>query len=172
MLDRSERANKRAAGKGGIGSLFHAARAWPALPERERYAHMRRFTFVALLGLSCLLLLGCPARWKVVFINGSEQPLSVQLSGGLDGRRRTFTLSQGGSHSELLGDVQRLAVYSTSGTLLFQRDDFGAKDLASPLPGKYPYISVLLTTTNVYLIPLDYREMWREHIDEITKPRA
>ena len=28
--------NKRASGKGGIGALFHAERAWPALPEHER----------------------------------------------------------------------------------------------------------------------------------------
>src|ERR1035441_8636736 len=30
--------NKRAPGKGGITSLFPAGRAWPALPDRERYA--------------------------------------------------------------------------------------------------------------------------------------
>lgn len=28
--------NKSAAGKGEIASLFHAGRAWPALPERYR----------------------------------------------------------------------------------------------------------------------------------------
>lgn len=31
-------ANKRAPGKGGIPSPLHAERAWPALPEHERYA--------------------------------------------------------------------------------------------------------------------------------------
>jgi hypothetical protein len=30
-------ANKSASGKGEITSLFHAARAWPALPERFRW---------------------------------------------------------------------------------------------------------------------------------------
>src|SRR5580765_6653857 len=95
---------------------FHTEDHWLGASDGERYARMRRVTFIVLLGLSSLLLLGCPARWKVVFINGSEQPLSVQRSGGLDGGRRAFTVSQGGSHSELLGDVQRLAVYGTSGT--------------------------------------------------------
>jgi hypothetical protein len=30
--------NKRAPGKGGIPSLLAAVRAWPALPEHERWA--------------------------------------------------------------------------------------------------------------------------------------
>jgi hypothetical protein len=144
--------------------------AGPGAPDDNRYAGARRIALIAVLGLSTLLLLGCPARWKVVFINGSEQSLSVQLSGGLDGNRRAFTLSQGSSHSELLGDVQRLAVFGPSGGLLFQRDDFGAKVLAPPLAGKYPAINVLLTITNAYLIPADYGKTWREHIDDIAKP--
>lgn len=117
------------------------------------------------------MLVACPARWKVVFINGSAQPLSVQLSGALDGKKRAFTLSQNGSHSELIQNVQHLAVFSSSDALLFQRDDFGLKDLAPPLEGKYPHIYVLLTTTNAYLVPADYSKTWREHIDDITKPR-
>jgi hypothetical protein len=32
------KANKRGAGKGGIAVLMHAGRAWPALPDRERWA--------------------------------------------------------------------------------------------------------------------------------------
>ena len=28
--------NKRGAGKGGVGALWRAGRAWPALPDRER----------------------------------------------------------------------------------------------------------------------------------------
>jgi hypothetical protein len=28
--------NKRGAGKGGVVVLWHAGRAWPALPDRER----------------------------------------------------------------------------------------------------------------------------------------
>jgi len=35
---RKRQANKRAPGKGGIPSLFHARRPWPALPEHERWA--------------------------------------------------------------------------------------------------------------------------------------
>jgi hypothetical protein len=34
------KANKRGAGKGGIAVLLHAAGAWPALPDRERSAHV------------------------------------------------------------------------------------------------------------------------------------
>jgi hypothetical protein len=30
--------NKRGAGKGGIAVLLHAGRAWPALPDRVRWA--------------------------------------------------------------------------------------------------------------------------------------
>jgi hypothetical protein len=33
--------NKRASGKGGIPSLLAIGRAWPALPEHERYAASR-----------------------------------------------------------------------------------------------------------------------------------
>jgi hypothetical protein len=29
-------ANERAAGRGGITSLFHVLHSWPALPDRER----------------------------------------------------------------------------------------------------------------------------------------
>lgn len=133
---------------------------------------MRRITLTALLGSLALLVLGCPARCKVVFINGSGQPLSVQLSGALDGKGRTFTLSEGESHSEFLGHVQRLAVFAPSGGLLFEQDDFGMKDLAQPLPGKFPHSYILLTTTNEYGIPPDYRKTWRQHIHEIVKPRA
>ena len=35
---KSESPNKRGAGKGGTGVLWRAGRAWPALPDRERYA--------------------------------------------------------------------------------------------------------------------------------------
>jgi len=133
---------------------------------------MHRIALVTLLGMFSLLLLGCPARWKVVFINGAEQPLSVQLSGALDGSQTTFTVSQGDSHSELLGHVQRLHVFDASGALLFQRDDFGSSDLALPFQAKYPHIYVLLTTTNAYVIPGNYSKTWREHIDEITEHKA
>jgi hypothetical protein len=133
---------------------------------------MRRIASIAILGMCSLLLLGCPARWKVVFINGSSEPLSVRLSGALDGKERVFRLPADGSHSELLQNVQRLAVFGPSGALLFQRDGFGKEDLAPSLPGKYPHIYILLTTTNAYGIPPDYRKTRREHIDEITKPRA
>jgi hypothetical protein len=34
-------ANKSAAGKGGITSLFLARRPWPALPERWRWVQMQ-----------------------------------------------------------------------------------------------------------------------------------
>ena len=138
--------------------------------ERFRYANMRRIILIALLGTSSLLVLGCPARWKVVFINGSGQSLSVQLPGALDGKRRAFTLSEGGSHSEFLGQVQRLAVFAPSGRLLFEQDDFGKKDLAPPLAGNYPHTYILLTTTNAYGVLPEYRKTWREHIDEITRP--
>jgi hypothetical protein len=30
-------ANKRGAGKGGVAGLWRAGRAWPALPDRERW---------------------------------------------------------------------------------------------------------------------------------------
>jgi len=30
--------NKRGAGKGGLAVLLRAGRAWPALPDRERWA--------------------------------------------------------------------------------------------------------------------------------------
>ena len=133
---------------------------------------MRRIALITLLGLSTFLLLGCPARWKVVFINGADQPLSVQISGSLDGSHRSFKLEPGHPHSEVEHHVQRLAVFSSSGTLLFQRDDFGSKDLAPPVPANYPHIYVLLTTTNAYLIPADYRSTWKEHLNEITTPGA
>src|SRR5260370_35932596 len=84
-------------------------RQWREADATGRYASMRRIILIALLGISSLLVLGCPARWKVVFINGSGQLLSVHLSAALDGNSRAFTLSEGGSYSELLGQVQRLA---------------------------------------------------------------
>ena len=140
--------------------------------EPGRYAKMRSLVLIVLLGLSTLLVVGCPARWKAVFINGSGQHLSVQLSGALEGKTRSFTLSEGGSHSEDRGQVQHLAVFAPSGDLLFERDDFGNEDLAPPPPGKYPHIYILLTTTNAYVVPPDYGKTWREHINEITKPRA
>jgi len=30
--------NKRGAGKGGLAGLWRAGRAWPALPDRKRWA--------------------------------------------------------------------------------------------------------------------------------------
>jgi hypothetical protein len=112
---------------------------------------------------------GCPARWEVVFVNGSAELLSVRLSGALDGKERAFKLPADGSRSELIENVQRLAVFGPSGALLFERGDFGSKNLPA-LPGKYPHIYILLTTTNVYSIPPEHRKTWREHFDEITSP--
>lgn len=149
---------------------FESLRLGTARPRG--WASIRHITLIALFSLSSLMLLGCPAQWEVVFINSSVQPLSVQLYSALDSKRRAFTLSQGRSHSEALAKLQRLAVFSPSGALLFQRDDFGTKDLAAPLPGKYPHIYVLLTITNAYLIPPDYARTWRGHMDEITKPKS
>ena len=37
-----QKANKRGAGKGGFAVLWRAGRAWPALPDRERYVHSPR----------------------------------------------------------------------------------------------------------------------------------
>jgi len=37
---------------------------------------------------------------------------------------------------------------------------------------KYPHMYVLLTITNAYVIPADYSKSWREHIDEVTQPKA
>jgi hypothetical protein len=65
-----------------------------------------------------------------------------------------------------------LAVFGPSGALLFRRDDFGAKEFVPPLPGNDRHVYVLLTETNAYLIPPEYRRTWREHIDEITKTKA
>jgi hypothetical membrane protein len=36
LLPRTQTPNKSAPGKGGIGSLFHTGRIWPALPEQRR----------------------------------------------------------------------------------------------------------------------------------------
>src|SRR5437773_6850509 len=145
----------RVAGDLVVAPALHR-RSPAAVAELGRYVIMRRIALIILVGLSSLLLLGCPARWKVVFINGSEQPLSVQLSGALDGKQTGFRLPPGTSHSESLEHAQRLAVFGPSGALLFHRDDFGVKDLAPPLQGNYPHIYVLLTTTNVYSIPAAY----------------
>src|SRR5438045_1620445 len=55
------KANKRAPGKGGIVAPFHTGRAWPALPDRERWTADRmtttnkRLLFIGL-DLSGLLL--------------------------------------------------------------------------------------------------------------------
>ena len=37
----TKKANKRGAGKGGVGVLWLAGRAWPALPDRERWPETR-----------------------------------------------------------------------------------------------------------------------------------
>jgi hypothetical protein len=34
--------NKRSAGKGGVAILWRAGRAWPALPDRERWTRQER----------------------------------------------------------------------------------------------------------------------------------
>jgi len=130
---------------------------------------LRRVTLMGFLGISLFLLVGCPARWKVVFINGVDAELSVQLSGALNGSQRSFRLLPRCSHSELLGQVQRLAVFDASGALMFEHEDFGSRDLAPPLSASYPHIYVLLTSTNACVIPPDYRKTWKEHFGEITK---
>jgi hypothetical protein len=38
MQTKIQQPNKRGAGKGGFAVLWRAGRAWPALPDRERYA--------------------------------------------------------------------------------------------------------------------------------------
>ena len=36
-------ANKRGAGKGGLAVMWRAGRAWPALPDAERYAFTSQY---------------------------------------------------------------------------------------------------------------------------------
>ena len=158
--------------KPGARAVFMSNLIGPARVSAERYAWMRRILLIGLIALSTLPLLGCLTHWKVVFINGSEQPFTVHLSGGLDGKERVFALPQERSHTERLDHVGRLAVFSASGALLFQQDDFRAKKFTPPFPGRDRHAYVLLTTTNAYLIPPEYVKTWREHADEITKPGA
>jgi hypothetical protein len=132
---------------------------------------MRGTALLTTLALS-LLLLGCPARWQVVFINGAEQPLTVKVSGSLSGSQNSFRLEPGHSRSELEQRVQRVEVLGANGELFFERDDFGSGALARSSQGKYPHIYVLLTTTNIYVIPPDYAKTWREHVNEITRTKA
>ena len=96
--------------------------------------------------------------------------MAVQLSGALKGTQRSFRLPRGASHSEPLQNVQRLVVFGASGELLFQIDDFGRTGLAPSQPAKYPHIYVLLTATNAFIIPQEYKKTWKEHLDEITRP--
>jgi hypothetical protein len=118
-------------------------------------------------GLTLLvwLLLGCPARWKVVFINGSDECMTLQLRGAPDSSQRTFTILPSDSRSTRLERANRLAVFDSRGALLFEREAFRAQEWAE----KYPHIYVLLTKTNAYAVRPEYRDTWREHIGEITK---
>ena len=150
----------------------HAVAKLLRFAEGNRYANMRLITLLSAVAFSALLVLGCPARWQVVFINGADQQLAVTVSGSPYGAQRSFRLESGHSRSEPEQNVQRLQVFGNSGELLFERDDFGSKDLAPPVQGRCPQIYVLLTTTNAYLVPPDYAKSWRQHIDEITKTRA
>ena len=59
--------NKRGAGKGGIPSVFHTGRAWPALPDRDLSQPGRRIyeqPASVVLGLlfTAALLAGCIVR--------------------------------------------------------------------------------------------------------------
>jgi len=126
---------------------------------------MCRTRFLAMLSLSALLVLGCPARWKVVFINGSEECMAAELSGALDGPRCTVTISPGCSRSARLEYANRLTVFNDRGARLFEREDLRVQERM----GKHPYIYILLTATNAYAVRPEHRETWREHIGEITK---
>ena len=59
--------NKRASGKGGFARQFHIERAWPALPEHERWMNARIPVLLAI--LVATMSLGCRK--------------STQLSGGM-----------------------------------------------------------------------------------------
>ncbi len=123
-----------------------------------------RFVFLV---AAALLLVGCPARWKVMLINGTLQPLRVSISGGLGGSPKAFTIQPGQSHTERFESVSSFAVFDQQGVRLFERSQLRLEDL----PGRYPYFCILLTATNAYSIPPEYRKSWKEHVDEITQTR-
>jgi hypothetical protein len=120
------------------------------------------------LATSLILLVGCPARWKVSFINGAGQPLRVITSGGRHGSPSVFTIQTGHSHTELFDSIGSFVVFDGQGTRLFERSQIRIEEI----PGKYPWLSVLLTATNAYPIPPEYRKTWREHVDEITTTKG
>jgi hypothetical protein len=134
----------------------------------QRDHFMRHVIFTLFIVAGALLLVGCPARWKAVFINGTEQPIQVTVFESHRGSN-SFTIASGNSHTAMFSTVYRFIVSDAKGTQLFERTrpGFGFSDV----PAEYPHMYILLTTTNAYAIPREYRNNWRVHINKITKPR-
>jgi hypothetical protein len=132
------------------------------------YAHMRRAFFLVSLALLCSALLGCRKIWNIHFINGCSVPLVVDLSGEVHKRVR---LGPANSHSVHWDRFERMTVSNGQGVALYGSDSLFSDHVPPRFLG-HGHVYVLLTSTNVLLIPPEYSKTWKEHIDEITKANS
>ena len=133
-------------------------------PQKERSKFAARVRAFAV-ALTVLLCAGCPARWKVVFVNGADRPLRIAISNAEAGSSSSFVLAPRSSHKELFSKSHRLTVFDAAGGLLFQIEnpDFGL----GRGHAEYPSLYILVTSTNIYPIPHEYRTSWRDHLPSI-----
>ena len=126
----------------------------------------KRYFQPAVFALAALVMVGCPARWKLVFVNGTEQRIRIEVSSAVTGSTSSFTLAPDASHTVLESHAHHLAVFDSAGSLFFS--DENPQINRTNLHAKYPHLYVLVTTTNIYPIPEEFRKSWRSHIGEIT----
>ena len=130
----------------------------------------RRVRIVLFL-LPVLLCVACPARWHFVFINATDRALEVAF----DETGKPSVVSSGARKSVLypLGRTQqefytrRVIVSGPDGARLY---DASATNLFWRLKGdavQYPNVYILLTTNAAYTVPRNFRDTWKEHMDEI-----
>lgn len=143
-----------------IAELFMEAR------ERLRVISPKLLLRTLMLVLSTGLLLGCPARWRVVFINGTERVLKIQVSGSLNGKMSTLLLRPGRVCSQPLADVHSVRVLTADNHLLFEREQISFDLQSMPVESKYPDLYLLVTKTNILPVPHAYRRAWRSYIRE------
>lgn len=125
------------------------------------------FKWVLLAGFSLVLSSGCTPRYNGVFINETEQSVSVCLFSEGDGRLvSSFEIAPGASVKKPIV-VVRAEVKSPSGARLYEQRIPSLGPTFREKAGGERMFHFLVTTKGIYLIPKQYVEKWKDHVGEI-----
>ena len=109
-----------------------------------------------LLFAACILLSGCPAQWKFVFVNAADEPLQVQVTGAERilipaGGRREQPFPPARSEAEFYAAA--ITTFTASGRPLHSANAYKTFQSLSRGEAQYPHLFVRISRKGIAAIP-------------------